>query len=100
MPIFWLEQKFLMDRDKTSQVKLALNAPLLGQIVGALLIFTGFLVMSINQFRRFFCANEKANNLPSKHEVNGHSAVIRDESNPLMNKGYQVDSTLSEITKD
>lgn len=95
MPIFWLEQKFVMDTDKTSQVKLALNAPIFGQIVGVLLIFLGVLVMSISHFRKCFCAKEQAKNFLSKLETNGHVTVIKDyETNPLMKRGYKTDTKI------
>lgn len=85
MPIFWLEQKFVLDAERAGQVKIALNAPKLGQIVGALLIFSGVLVMFISHFRKFFCA-KKAKNLLSKLEANGNASVIKDfEINPLVN---------------
>ena len=85
MPIFWLEQKFILDKDRASQVKLALNAPLIGQIVGGLLLFSGVLLLAFSQLRKFFCAKEKAKNLLSKLEANGNASVIKDyETNPLM----------------
>lgn len=88
MPIFWLEQKFILDADTAGQLKLALNAPFLGQIIGALMMLIGLVFLFISQFRKLFCAKEKAKSFLSKLEANGTSVVIIDsEINPLVNKG-------------
>jgi len=85
MLIFWVEQKFIMDKDKTSRLKLALDVPFFMRLVGALLLLSGVAMLFISQLRKLFCSKEKAKNLISKFEVNEHNAVIK-EADPLMKK--------------
>lgn len=85
MPVFWAEQKFLLDSGKASQVRFAINLPFIGQSIGGFLFLLGVILMSVSQLKKIFCANEKSKNLLEKLEANGNGAVIKDyEMNPLM----------------
>lgn len=85
MPLFWVEQKFVMDAEKASQIRFALLAPCIGQIVGVSLLIVGCAILSIRHFRRLFSATKHPANILSKPEANLKDAVIRDyEMNPLV----------------
>lgn len=87
MPVFWVEQKFLMDAGKASQIRFALNLPSIGRITGIFLLVIGLFFISASQLRKILCPKEKSSNLLSKIEANGKGAVIKDyEMNPLMTK--------------
>lgn len=86
MPIFWVEQKFVMDAEKAGQLRLALFAPTIGQVVGVSLLIVGFVIISIRHLRRVFSsASADPTNVLSKLEMSGKEAVIKDfELNPLV----------------
>jgi CD36 family len=86
MPIFWVEQKFVMDAEKAGQIRLALYAGTIGQIVGVSLLIVGFAIISIRHFRRVFSsATTDPAKVLSKLEASGKDAVIKDyELNPLV----------------
>ncbi|CRL01976.1 CLUMA_CG015303, isoform A [Clunio marinus] len=86
MPIFYVEQKFIMDDDKASQIKLALNIPFIGQIIGVIIFALGIFMISFHYFKSFFTSktSNDSKSLPLKP---GATTVIRDvEMNPLMKK--------------
>lgn len=86
MPIFWVEQKFVMDAEKAGQIRLALYAGTIGQIVGVSLLIVGFAIISIRHLRRVFSsATTDPAKVLSKLEASGKDAVIKDyELNPLV----------------
>lgn len=80
MPQFWVEQKFIIDAEKASQIKLALNIPFIGQIIGIIMTIVGIVLMSMHRLKKL-CQSH--NNL--KTEVVEKGAVIKHaEMNPLM----------------
>lgn len=85
MPIFWVEQRFIMDAATASQIKFALDIPCYGQIAGFGLLAVGILFMIIPYLKKLFCASKTSPNPSSKAEANGNGSVILDcEKNPLM----------------
>lgn len=85
MPIFWVEQRFIMDADTASQIKLALDIPCYGRIAGFVLLAIGVFFIFVPYLKRLFCTSKIRSDLPSKTESNGNCAVIMDrEENPLM----------------
>jgi len=87
MPIFWIEQKFVMDADTAGKIRFALLAPWIGQVAGVSLLIVGVAIISIKHFRRCFCANSSQasnRNIFSKIEK-ANAPVIKDyEMNPLV----------------
>lgn len=87
MPQFWVEQKFILDTEKASQLKLALDIPWIGQIVGIAMTLVGIVMMSMTHLKRF-CCRIRINSTPlSKNEEIEKGTVIKEyEMNPLMSK--------------
>lgn len=96
MPQFWIEQKFILDDEKASQIKLALDIPWYGQVVGISLTLVGIVLMSMTHLRRLVCkiSDTDSKTLPVKSEAAEKGTVIKDyEMNPLMSpthKSYNV----------
>lgn len=85
MPIFWVEQKFVLDPIKAAELRFGLSVPCIGQSVGIFLLLVGIILMSVGQLKKKLCANEKSSSLLTKLEANGIEAVIKEqEMNPLM----------------
>lgn len=85
MPIFWVEQRFIMNADTASQIKLALDIPCYGLIAGFVLLAIGVVLILVPYLKRLCCASKTSLDLPSKTESNGNCAVIKDrEEKPLM----------------
>lgn len=83
--MFWVEQKFVLDSDKSGELRFGLTVPYIGQAIGIFLLLIGLILMSVGQLKKFFCTNDKSSSLLSKLEANGNGAVIKDyEMNPLM----------------
>lgn len=79
MPLFWVEQKFVMDAETSSQIRLALNIPLYGRIIGVLLSIVGLLLMSTKHLKRLFCATKPISKAHATKD-----AVINDEMKTLV----------------
>jgi hypothetical protein len=93
MPLFWVEQKFVMDTEKSSQIKFALDIPWIGQSVGIVLTLAGIILMSMTHLRRLCCQIRVNTTTPhSKTADTEKGTVIKDyEINPLMSKvNYDV----------
>jgi hypothetical protein len=87
MPIFWVEQKFVMDAEKAGQIRLALYAPTIGQIVGVSLLIVGFAILSIRHLRRVFSSvTTDPAHMISILEASGKDSVI---------KGYELSPLVS-----
>lgn len=85
MPVFWVEQKFVLDSIKAGDLRFGLSVPCIGQFIGIFLLLTGIILMSVGQLKKIFCGSEKSSSLLSKLEANENKAVIKDhEMNPLM----------------
>jgi hypothetical protein len=88
MPLFWVEQKFVMDADKSSQIKIVLEIPEIGRILGVVLLFLGCILMLFRHmskvFQRTVTVPEKLN---FRAKIDDGNIVITDiESNPLMSR--------------
>lgn len=86
MPIFWVEQRFIMDTENSSKIKFALDVPSYGRFAGFALLIVGMILIAVPYLKRLFCTSKSSLNLLSKVEAaNGNAAVILDcEKNPLM----------------
>jgi CD36 family len=85
LPVFWVEQRFVMAEKESSQIRFALLAPVIGQVVGVSLLVLGFVIIFFHHFKRLFCTNHS--NLLLIVETTGKDSVIKDyEMNPLVNK--------------
>lgn len=82
MPIFWVEQKFIIDAEHASQIKFALKVPCIGKIAGIILLISGIILMSIKHLKPLCCFNEKSPKL-SKFPSNLNGAVNK-EMKPLV----------------
>ena len=91
MPQFWVEQKFVMDSEKSGQIKLALDIPWIGQIVGIVMMLIGIILMSISHLRRLCCQTHIHSMTPlSKTEEIEKGTVIKIfEMNPLITQKPQ-----------
>ena len=84
MPVFWVETKFILDAEKAGQIRFALYAPIIGQIVGASLLIVGFAIILIRHIRRLFQANQQLSSLLPINDELSKSAVKKDcEMKPL-----------------
>lgn len=92
MPLFWVEQRFVLDSDKGGELSLALNAPLIGQSIGIALLVVGVILMSNRYIRKVLCTNKRSEKFRPSIEKLEAGAVIKEfETNPLMTaKQYEV----------
>lgn len=93
MPLFWVEQRFVLDADKGAELNLALKAPLIGQSIGVALLIVGVILMSHRYLRKVLCGtNQRSVKLRPSIEKLEAGAVIKEfEMNPLMtDKQFEV----------
>lgn len=93
MPLFWVEQRFVLDADKGAELSLALKAPLIGQSIGVALLIVGVILMSHRYLRKVLCStNQRSVKLRPSIEKMEAGAVIKEfEMNPLMTvKQFEV----------
>lgn len=87
MPIFWVEQKFVMNAEQASQIKFALKVPGIGKIAGIILLISGIILLSIKQLKLLCCYKEKSQELKKLH-LNFNGAVSK-EMKPLVISNIQ-----------
>lgn len=86
MPVFWVEQKFVLHADIARELRFALMLPSIGHYVGVILIIFGIIMMSFTRLRKLLCINkgkfEKAHDIYVK--VDAEPLTKEQEMNPLM----------------
>jgi hypothetical protein len=81
MPLFWMEQKFVLEADKARLVKLALKAPETGRIFGIVLLVLGIILLLLRFVFKTVAISDKSK--LSEEIVNVRKD---DEINPLVNQ--------------
>lgn len=94
LPVFWVEQRFVLDAEKASELKMALMFPAIGRYVGIFLVISGIILMSISPMRRLLGIGKRQCETPYDiySRIEANEPVIKEqEINPLM--------SITEITK-
>jgi len=86
MPIFWVEQKFVMDAENSSQIKLALVIPFIGRTLGIVMFVIGLVLISVRYLKTILCGSKDT----TSHLSKANGAVIDYEINPLMSKANSI----------
>lgn len=55
MPVFWVEQKFTIDEQKSELLRYALNVPFYAKLCGVVLIFLGTAMTLFRHFKKRCC---------------------------------------------
>lgn len=84
MPIFWVEQTFVMDAEHASQIEFALKVPIIGKIAGIVLLISGIVLMSIKHLKPICGFNEKSQQRLSKLHSNLNNGAVSKEMKPLV----------------
>lgn len=88
IPAMWFEQKFVMDSDMARQIRIAVNIPLIGRMVGFAMLAIGAVLILIASCIAFMQSRRRA--ARQKMEINlGDSIVgarLKLEGSPLLNR--------------
>lgn len=84
MPLFWVEQKFSLDAEKSNELRFALNIPYIGQSIGIAMLILGSILMCIRHLRKSICSKSASETFQPNLAKSELGAVIDQEINPLM----------------
>lgn len=87
MPILWFEQHVKMGEDIADEVKMILNLPRLGQIMGIVFIFIGvsqIMLLPIKNFISQQCCASKVNAFDKNDKIDALDVIRSPEISPLI----------------
>lgn len=81
MPVFWVEQKFTIDAEKSKMLKYALNVPWYAKLCGVVLIFLGAAMTILKHFKKRCCDH---NNASCKNNEVRQDVIPEEVEKPLI----------------